>query len=303
MKIAIQGLGRMGLQIAHKLAEGGHDVIAHNRSHEPINETVKYGATAAYTKQDVLRSFAGKPIVLWIMLPADIVDTQVDEWLGLIPKGSILIDGGNSDFRRTQILHKKIAAKDSYLIDIGTSGGVWGYQNGFSMMVGTDYLDAFQTLEPALKTLAAPGGAYYHFGPSGSGHYVKMVHNAIEYGMMESLAEGYRMLKDGPYNTIDLAAAGEVWQHHSVITSWLNELSRDALRENPTLAGIDGYVAESGEARWTLEVAHNMHIPLPAIQSSFDVRLKSQQGETNFATQLLAAMRNRFGGHNLNKEQ
>jgi 6-phosphogluconate dehydrogenase len=185
-------------------------------------------------------------------------------------------------------------------VDVGTSGGVWGYQNGFSMMCGSDSPEAFAVVEPALKTLALPEGAYHYFGPSGSGHFVKMTHNAIEYGMMQSLAEGYRMLKEGPYDNLDLAAAGDVWQHHSVVTSWLNELTRDALRENPELTGIDGFVHESGEARWTLETAHELNIPMPSIQAAFDVRLASQKGETNFATKLLAAMRNKFGGHELN---
>lgn len=301
MTIAIHGLGRMGIQIAHKLAESEHRVIAHNRSPEPIQEAANYGAVPALTKQAVIDAFDGEQVVLWLMLPADIVDPQIDEWLTILPKGSIIIDGGNSDFRLTQQLNQKLTAVDHHLIDVGTSGGVWGYQNGFSMMVGADSTEAFGFLEPALKVLAAPEGAYYHFGPSGSGHFVKMTHNAIEYGMMESLAEGYRMLKDGPYKDLDLAAAGDVWQHHSVVTSWLNELSRDALKENPTLDGIDGFVAESGEARWTLEVAKSMGIPLQSIQAAFDVRLASQKGETNFATKLLAAMRNKFGGHELNK--
>lgn len=302
MKIAVHGLGRMGMQIARKLAENGHEVIAHNRSAEPIEEAVSYGAQAAHSKQEALQAFSGEQVVIWIMLPADITEAQVDEWLTLVPKRSILIDGGNSDFRHTQKLSEKVEQAGSHLVDVGTSGGVWGYQNGFSMMVGANDASALQTLEPALKTLAAPEGAYHHFGPSGSGHFVKMTHNAIEYGMMQSLAEGYRMLKEGPYSSLDLAAAGEVWQHHSVITSWLNELTRDALRENPELAGIDGYVAESGEARWTLEVACEKGLPMPAIQAAFDVRLASQKGDVNFATKLLAAMRNKFGGHNLNGE-
>ncbi len=302
MKIAVSGLGKMGMQIARKLAEDGHEVIAHNRSPESVNQAATYGATAAYTKDDVVKAFGTDQVILWIMLPADVVDAQVDEWLTLIPKGSIIIDGGNSDFRLTQKLNTVITAAGSYLIDVGTSGGVWGYQNGFSMMVGSDEQTAVATLEPGLKTLAAPEGAYFHFGPSGSGHFVKMTHNAVEYGMMESLAEGYRMLKDGPYKALDLAAAGDVWQHHSVITSWLNELSRDALRENPELDGIEGFVAESGEARWTLEAAETAGIPLPAIQAAFDVRLASQKGQVNFATKLLAAMRNAFGGHKINND-
>jgi len=300
MKIAIAGLGRMGMQIARKLSENGHEVIAYNRSPEAIDEAVGYGAKAAYKKEGVVESFGGDQVVLWLMIPSEVVDAELESWLALVPKGSILVDGGNSDFRLTKKRAEKVASSGSILLDVGTSGGVWGYQNGFSMMAGGDK-QAFAVVEPALKTLAAPEGGYYHFGPSGSGHFVKMVHNAIEYGMMESLAEGYRMLKEGPYADLDLAAAGDVWQKHSVVTSWLNELCRDALRENPTLEGIDGFVAESGEARWTLEAAKDANIPLPAIQTSFDVRLASQKGDVNFATKLLAAMRNKFGGHSLNK--
>ena len=301
MTIAVHGLGRMGMQIARKLAEADHKVIAHNRSSEPMQEAASYGAIIAETKSAVLTNFAGEHVVIWVMLPAEIVDAEIAEWLKIVPKGSIIIDGGNSDFRSTQKLNAVVKAKGSHLIDIGTSGGVWGYQNGFSMMVGSDSNEAITAIVPVLSTLSAPEGAYHHFGPSGSGHFVKMTHNAIEYGMMESLAEGYRVLKEGPYKDLDLAAAGDVWQHHSVVTSWLNELSQKALQENPNLDGIDGYVAESGEARWTLETAKALGIDLPSIQAAFDVRLASQTGQVNFATKLLAAMRNKFGGHELNK--
>ena len=304
MKIAVQGLGRMGMQIARKLAESGeHTVIAHNRSHEPIDEAATYGAVKAYEKADVIREFGNDQVVIWIMLPSEIVDAQVDEWLTLVPQGSIIIDGGNSDFRSTKQLNEKIIAAGMKLVDIGVSGGIWGYQNGFPLMCGSDDEQAFATLEPALKTLAQPGGMYARFGSSGAGHFVKMVHNAIEYGMMESLAEGFRMLHDGPYaGQINLGTAADLWQHHSVITSWLTELSRDALNENPELEGISGYVAESGEARWTLEAAKDMGITLPSIQAAFDVRVASQQGDVNFATKVVAAQRNKFGGHNLNGE-
>ena len=301
MKIAIQGLGRMGAQIAHKLAESDHQIIAHNRSHEPIELAAQQGAIAAYTKQEVLEAFGSDQVIIWVMLPAEIVDAEVAEWLSLIPKGSIIIDGGNSNFNLTKQLNAVVTAAGSTLVDVGTSGGVWGYQNGFCMMAGCDDEASFKIVEPILATLAAPEGAYHYFGPSGSGHFVKMTHNAIEYGMMEALAEGYRVLKEGPYSGLDLSAAGEVWQHHSVITSWLNELARDALKENPELTGIDGFVAENGEARWTLETAQLHGIAMPSIQASFDVRLASQKGDTNFATKLLAAIRNKFGGHELNK--
>lgn len=301
MTIAVHGLGRMGMQIARKLAEADHKVIVHNRSLEPMQEAVSYGAVMAETKADVIEAFGNDQVVIWIMLPSNVVDEEVAQWLGLIPKGSIIIDGGNSDYRLTKKLNQVVAAKASHLVDVGTSGGVWGYQNGFSMMVGGDSIDTVKSLTAVLSTLSSPEGAYYHFGPSGSGHFVKMTHNAIEYGMMESLAEGYRMLKEGPYPGLDLAAAGNVWQHHSVVTSWLNELSQVALAENPNLDGIDGFVAESGEARWTLETAKDLGIEMPSIQASFDVRLASQNGNVNFATKLLAAMRNKFGGHELNK--
>jgi 6-phosphogluconate dehydrogenase len=300
MKIIVAGLGRMGMQVARKLSEDGHEVYAHNRSHGPIEEAVSYGAHPAYTKKDAVKPFGKDPAFLWLMLPAEVVDSELAQWLKLLPKGSVVIDGGNSDFRQTRERAKQVAAGGHTLLDVGTSGGVWGYQNGFAMMVGGD-ADAYGAAEPLLKSLSKPAGAYEHFGENGSGHYVKMVHNAIEYGMMESLAEGYRMLREGPYKSLDLAVAGEIWQHGSVVSSWLNELSRQVLAENPSLTGIDGFVAETGEARWTLEVAKDMHIPLPAIQTSFDVRLASQKGNVSFTTRLLAAIRTKFGGHQLNK--
>lgn len=298
MKIAISGLGRMGGQIVQKLVEGGHQVVAHNRSRGPVDDALAVGAVAAYEKSDVITAFDGEPVTLWIMIPADVIESELDDWLTLLPTGSTIIDGGNSDYRGDQARADTVAAAGSVLLDIGTSGGVWGYQNGFSMMVGGDRT-AYEAFVPALDTLSVPRGGHQHFSGSGSGHYVKMVHNAIEYGMMESLAEGYRMLKEGPYNDIDLAAAGDVWQQSSVVTSWLNDLTRQALHENPNLDGIEGVVAESGEARWTLETADELGIPLPAIQAAFDVRLASQQGDISLTTKLLAAMRNKFGGHNI----
>jgi len=302
MKIAIHGLGRMGMQIAHKLCDDNHQVIAYNRSIDKVDEAVRFGAIKSTSKEDVITAFGDDTPIIWLMLPANIVDDQVDEWFKVLPNDSIIIDGGNSDYRLTKQLDHRVTDHQMRLVDIGVSGGVWGYQNGFSMMVGANDESAFKTIEPALKSLANPEGGYAYFGPSGSGHFVKMVHNAIEYGMMESLAEGYHILKQGPYKNLELASAGEVWQHHSVITSWLNELCRDALTDNPNLDGINGYVAENGEARWTLETAEEMGIPMPAIRSALDVRVASQKGDVNFATQMLAAMRNKFGGHALNKD-
>ena len=292
----------MGGQIAKKLHENSHDVVAHNRSPEKVDEAKAYGATPAYSDQDVIDAFGGEPVVLWIMLPAEIIDSKVDEWLEILPSGSTIIDGGNSDYRGDAARAERASAKGVKFLDIGTSGGVWGLENGFSMMVGGDK-DSYDTVTPALDTLAQPRGGHQYFGTNGTGHFVKMVHNAIEYGMMQSLAEGYRVLREGPYKELDLAAAGDVWQQSSVVTSWLNDLTRQALHENPDMDGISGVVAESGEARWTLETAKELGIPMPAIQASFDVRLASQQGEVDFSTKLLAAMRAKFGGHDINGKQ
>jgi 6-phosphogluconate dehydrogenase len=290
----------MGHQIAHKLADHSYEVIANNRSRQPIEEALKYKALAAYTKEEAIEAMKGHQLILWMMITDTAMEEELDKWLVLLPRGSIIVDGGNSDFRLSQKRADKVKAKGSVFIDVGTSGGIWGYKNGFSLMAGGE-IEAFKIIEPVLMTLAQPAGAYARFGPSGSGHFVKMVHNAIEYGMMESFAEGYRLLKEGPYKEINLAKAGEVWQHGSVVNSWLNELTRQALTENPELTGIEGVVAESGETRWTLETAKKLNIPMPAIEAAFDVRLKSQAGQTNFATKLLAAIRNKFGGHNLNQ--
>lgn len=301
MKIAIHGLGKMGMQIAEKLAQENHQVIAHNRSRDPIDFAKSFGATAAYTKEEVLAAFGQDQVIIWLMVPADVVETELKAWLELMPKGSIIVDGGNSDFRNTKKHAKLVADASSTLVDVGVSGGIRGFDRGFSMMVGGEEKDV-HAITTALISLAKPHGAWQHFGPNGAGHFVKMVHNAIEYGIMESLAEGYQVLAEGPYQHLDLGAIGDVWQRGSIIASDLNGLATEALNENPRLDGIEGYVAESGEARWTLEVAKDMGVDLPSIQAAFDVRLASQHGKTSFVTKMLAELRNKFGGHALNKQ-
>jgi 6-phosphogluconate dehydrogenase len=302
MKIAVVGLGKMGHQILEKLHTAGHDVIGVVRRDEVVARTAAKGMKATTDIVEVISFFGTETPIIWLMIPADNVDSELNNWMETLPAGSIIVDGGNSKYADTQRRFTLLSDRSIQYVDIGTSGGVHGLSNGFSMMIGGGKT-AYERLVPALEVLATPRGAFQYFGPSGSGHYVKMVHNAIEYGMMESLAEGYRMLEEGAYKgQLDLAAAGEVWQHSSVITSWLNELARDALKESPTLEGVDGFVAESGETRWTLENAKELGLKLPSIEASFDVRLKSQQGETHFGTKLLAAMRNKFGGHSINEE-
>lgn len=302
MKIAIHGLGRMGMQIARKLTEAGHDVYAHNRSPESIEKAVSYGCKPALTKQDVIAAFNGEPVVVWVMLPADVSAVEIITWSTLLASGSIIVNGANADFRTTIQLNKTVTAAGQTLVDVGVSGGIWGYERGFPLMVGCDDESTVHLLASVFDDLSNPGGAWGHFGPSGTGNYVKMVHNAIEYGMMQSLAEGYRMLHESPFGLLDMAKAGDIWQHHSVIESWLNDLTRQAVTEDPDLKNVHGYVAESGEAKWMLETAKERDIQLPAIQAAFDVRLASQQGHINFATKIVAAQRNKFGGHNLNGE-
>ena len=301
MKIVIVGLGKMGSQIASKIQEAGNEVLGIVRRPEQAAELELLGLHASVNHEDALAFFGEARAVVWLMIPAENVDAELSRWLEIVPAGSIIVDGGNSRFKDTKNRAALSLEKNVTFLDIGTSGGVHGLANGFSMMIGGDQA-AFETVEPLIKVLAQPNGAYHYFGGPGSGHYVKMVHNAIEYGMMQSLAEGYQMLHEGAYaGNIDLAQAGEVWKHGSVVNSWLNDLTVQALTENPNLEGIDGFVAESGEARWTLENADELGIPLPVIQESFNVRLRSQQGQVSFATKLLAAMRNKFGGHAINK--
>lgn len=300
MKVAVVGLGKMGMQISEMLVAGGHTVGAFDEQPEQVQKAAAGGASALNDRQSAASFFGEQPCVVWLMIPSEFVDDELARWQKLLPKGSVVIDGGNSDFRLTMRRAEELDKSGLRFIDVGTSGGIHGRTRGFSLMAGGDG-SAFKRVEPLLKTLAQPHGGYRYFGSAGSGHFVKMVHNAIEYGMMESLAEGYRLLNEGPYPNLDLAAVGTVWQSGSIVASDLNALVASALKVNPKLDNVDGYVAESGEARWALETAAEQKIELPAIQAAMDVRLASQKGKTSFATKLLAAMRNAFGGHAINK--
>ncbi len=298
MKVGFVGLGKMGGNMSKRLVESGHGVFALDPSIDAQENAKSNGVILSKSRQDLISNNVD---LLWLMIPSQFVDAELEELLAVVPKNSVIVDGGNSDYRLTIKRAENCKKSGITFIDVGTSGGILGAKQGYAMMVGGDE-QVVNKLSPIFDALAPPNGWAY-FGKSGSGHYVKMVHNAIEYGLMESYAEGYNLLKDGPFKNIDLAKAGKVWQHGSIIQSLLNDLSVKALEENPNLNGIDGYVKESGEARWALETAKDYNVKTPAIDASFDVRLKSQKGETNFATKLLAAMRNKFGGHAINKEE
>jgi 6-phosphogluconate dehydrogenase len=299
MKVGFIGLGKMGGHMVARLVEGGHEIIVTGRNAGRVAAAVNSGATSVDGYKELVSALGDKPIV-WLMIPYDVVEDEMSKIIDLMPHGGTIVDGGNSDYRQTVRRAKLAAERGVQLVDAGTSGGILGAEAGYCIMVGGDQATA-EHLTPLFETLAQPSGWGYFGGP-GAGHYVKMVHNAIEYGLMEAYAEGYRLLKDGhDFPGLDLAKLAGVWQHGSVITSLLNQLCGEALRANPNLDGIDGYVAESGEARWTLESAKDQGLPMPAIQAAFQVRLDSQQGKVNFGTKLLAAMRNLFGGHAINK--
>lgn len=300
MKLILVGLGKMGAQIARMLVDAGHQVVAVDPSQDAVTAATKFGAIASTSREDAIAKFSNEQVIVWLMIPAKFVTSEVEAWCAVLPKGSVLIDGGNTDFRETK-KHAQIAAdKGIKLVDVGVSGGILGTANGFSMMAGGDNLSYLQIV-PILEVLSKPRGGYDYFGEAGAGHYVKMVHNAIEYGMMESLAEGYRMLHEGSYQGIDLAKVGAVWQKASVIESTLNELATEIMHEDQNLSSATGFVAESGEARWTLEAARESGIDLPAIQTSLNVRVESGQGNVTYTTKLLAELRNKFGGHAINK--
>ena len=293
MDIAIVGLGRMGANMAQRLLNGGHRVVANNRSPEPIDELAAKGAVPAYTLEDVVRELP-QPRVVWLMVPAGKpVDDQIDTLLPLLAKGDLIIDGGNSRYTDSITRAERVEATGVHFMDAGTSGGVWGLQVGYCLMVGGTP-EAFTLVEPALKTLAPPDG-YLHAGTHGAGHYVKMIHNGIEYGLMQAYAEGFEILEKSRYD-LDLRAIAHLWNQGSVVRSWLLELAERAFEEDPRLDTIRGYVNDSGEGRWTVFESIDLDVAAPVIYLSLAARFLSRQDDT-FSNKVLAALRNQFGGH------
>jgi 6-phosphogluconate dehydrogenase len=288
----------MGLQMVARLLNNNHDVVAYDVDPAAVQRGKRLGAIPASERGDMVAALGARPVV-WLMIPSKFVDNEIQELLKLLPKGSIIVDGGNSDYRKTLQRYSRCLEKGVELVDVGTSGGILGLNDGFSMMIGGTSA-AVRHVEPVIKALAQTQG-YKHFGPTGTGHYVKMVHNAIEYGVMESYAEGYRLLREGPMKDINLTAVSAVWQRGSIIASSLNGMAGDVLKRHPELDHTDGVVFETGETGWALEVAKEAGMELPAIEAAVKVRKASEKGETNFGTKLLAALRNAFGGHPLNR--
>lgn len=293
MRIALIGLGRMGMNMARRLLLGGHEVVAYNRSRDKVDEIVSQDAIGCYDLND-LSALLTPPRIVWIMVPAgQPVDDMIEKLLPMLSKGDVLIDGGNSNFRDTIRRHEQVTKQGISYLDVGTSGGVWGLKVGYCLMIGGEKT-AFDIVEPAFKTLAPPNG-YLHCGESGSGHFVKMVHNGIEYGMLQAYAEGFEILEKSQFD-IDMCAVTKLWNQGSVVRSWLLELAELMYEADPKLEGLKGYVEDSGEGRWTVLESLNEDVPAPVITLSLLMRFRSRQPDS-YAAKVIAGLRNQFGGH------
>ena len=295
MDIGLYGLGRMGAKMVRRLVRSGeHRVVAGNRSSGPVDEAVSEGAEGAYSMEEMVEKLSSKPRVIWVMVPAgDATEQALLNFAELMDEGDILIDGGNSYFRdsirRAEMLHER----GLRFLDAGTSGGIWGLEVGYCLMVGGD-ADAYERVEPTLETLA-PKDGYAYLGNAGAGHFTKMVHNGIEYGMLQAYAEGFEILRKSQYD-LDLRAISSLWNQGSVVRSWLLELAESAFEKDANLERVRGYVEDSGEGRWTVLEAINEDVPAAVIAGSLFARFASRQDDS-FAMKVIAALRGEFGGH------
>ena len=298
MRLAMIGLGRMGGNMSERLLKGGHEVVVFDRKPPTVQQYVSLGATGTTSLSDVTAKLKG-PRIVWIMVPAGKpVDETIASLLPGLSKGDVIIDGGNSNFHDTMRRAADLQAKGINLVDSGTSGGIWGLANGYCLMIGASP-ETFKLCEPIFKTLAPPDG-YGHMGPAGAGHYVKMIHNGIEYGMLQAYAEGYEILHASKDFKLNLHKIAAVWNQGSVVRSWLNELAEMAFEKDIDLSALRGYVEDSGEGRWTVQEAIDLDVPAPVITLSLLTRLRSRQTDS-FSAKVIAALRNEFGGHAVKK--
>jgi 6-phosphogluconate dehydrogenase len=294
MQMGLFGLGRMGANMARRWHRDGHDIIVCNRSPKPIDELKAEGLRGVYTLEELVAALQ-PPRAIWIMIPAGATtDEMIHRLLALLQPGDIVVDGGNSNWKDSKRHYAECKAKGIHFMDQGTSGGIWGLQNGYCLMIGGDE-EAFRRLEPAFRSLAPEGKYYLHCGPAGAGHFVKMVHNGVEYGMMQAFAEGFEIMEKSEFN-LKLDQVAEVWRKGSVVRSWLLDLLADALKDDPRLERVRGYVEDSGEGRWTVQAAIDEDVPAPVITLALFQRFASRQ-EESFAAKVTAMMRKGFGGH------
>jgi len=294
MQLAMIGLGRMGGNMARRLMGGGHQLVVYDRSPEAVREHASKGAKGARDLGDLCAQLA-PPRVVWVMVPAGApTQATVDELAGRLAEGDVVIDGGNSNFRDTIRRGEALRAKGIDFVDAGTSGGIWGLEVGYCLMVGGPDA-AVARCEPIFRTLAPPDG-WAHVGPTGAGHFVKMIHNGIEYGMLQAYAEGYEILHASKDFELDLRRIAALWNRGSVVRSWMNELAERAFAADPDLATIRGFVEDSGEGRWTVQEAIDLSVPAPVITLALLTRFRSRQ-QDSFAAKVVAALRKEFGGH------
>jgi 6-phosphogluconate dehydrogenase len=294
MQLAMIGLGRMGGNMTERLLKGGHKVVVYDRSPDAVNKSTAQGATGASDLTAVVSQLT-TPRIIWIMVPAgQPVDDTITTLIPHLSKGDVIIDGGNSNFHDTMRRGQDLQPHGIDFIDAGTSGGVWGLENGYCLMIGASDA-AFTLCEPIFKTLA-PDEGYAHVGPTGSGHYVKMIHNGVEYGMLQAYAEGYEILHASKTFHLDLHQIAAVWNRSAVVRSWLNELAEQAFTHDANIDQPKGYVDDSGEGRWTVQEAIDLDVPAPVITLSLLTRLRSRQPDS-FGAKVIAALRNEFGGH------
>ncbi len=301
MDVGMVGLGRMGASMAERLVRGGHRVVGYDPIPDAVARAASKGIIAADTLESLIAQMA-PPRVIWLMVPAGPpVDQTLSKLRPLLSVGDVLVDGGNSYYKDTIQRGSWLFGCGFRLVDCGTSGGIWGLTEGYSLMIGGD-ADVVQQLTPIFQTLApAPDRGWGHVGPSGAGHFVKMVHNGVEYGMMQAFAEGFAILRAKDQFSLDLHQVAEIWRYGSVVRSWLLDLAAQALAANPTLEGIRPFVADSGEGRWTVSEALDEDVSAPIITLSLLRRLRSREAEP-FADKLLAMLRHGFGGHEVKKE-
>ncbi len=294
MQLAMIGLGRMGGNMVRRLAQGGHELVVYDASPDAVTAHAGKGIKVAKDLADVAKQLAPRRVV-WVMVPAGApTDSTIEQLVPHLAKGDIVIDGGNSNFRDSLRRAEALKTQGIEFMDVGTSGGVWGLTLGYCLMIGGSAA-AFQHCEPIFKALA-PADGYAHVGPCGAGHYVKMVHNGIEYGMLQAYAEGYEILHASQDFELHLGQIAKLWNHGSVVRSWLNELAERALSRDDHLAAVRGYVEDSGEGRWTVEEAMRLDVPAPVITMSLLARFRSRQ-EESFGAKVIAALRHEFGGH------
>ncbi|MBT3363087.1 MAG: decarboxylating 6-phosphogluconate dehydrogenase [Chloroflexi bacterium] len=301
MELGMIGMGRMGSNMARRLLKGGHSIVAWDPAKEAVTAIVAEGAIGATSIADLVEKLK-YPRAIWLMVPSgEPIETTINGVAEQLSKDDVIIDGGNSNYKDSMRRAKTLSEKGVAYLDAGTSGGIWGLAEGYSLMVGGKK-EAYERMEPIFQTLApSPQQGYGYVGPSGAGHFVKMVHNGIEYGLMQAYAEGFELMQAKQEFDLDLSQIAQIWQHGSVVRSWLLDLAAAALKDDPQLDNLEAYVDDSGEGRWTVQESIDLAVPIPVISQALQARFRSRQSQP-FGGKLLSALREQFGGHSIKRK-